>query len=337
MAAPLQESPIGEVLILLENFVSDQSEVYFSDFKIRQITSSNWDTVKEWFSPTFVSRQGDDYYLHRTAPIHEHPQNLAGLGSLPFESEDLMLLFRLFRSGDLRFNAQLFRDPRGNALRQYAYPLVISECPSLQKYHFEAKDVPAFQKFAEEMQQSPGWSAPWFRASRRYFLWGGSKEFNFARDDPATWDLERVLDYMIALEAALVPEKDFVSRRLRERAARILATDPPRHQEVRKRLKDFYDIRSRLAHGDRVDKSWLSVLRSMDDFEKDVRQLLMYALRNFGGDPAKRTATICTLFDITDSDRANKLEQDFRQINDKAIQMSLVNRLHVPADSSPES
>ncbi len=292
----MQASPVGggvgEALILLENFVSAEPDLQFADFRIYQVTSSNWHEVKEWFHPTFVSIQGTDHVLHRTAPIRQHPEDITDLGGLPYESEDLMLLLRLFRVGDLRFNAQVFRNAKGEALRQYAYPLIISEGPSLQKYEFAAKDIPDFEAFADRLKHSLAWSSPWFRVARRYFLWGSSKEFNCVRDDPATWDLERVLDYMVALEATLVPEKDFVARRLRERGAKILANDPAGQAVARKRLRDFYEIRSRLAHGDGADESMQPTLQKMCEFENDVRGILVYALSNLPADPEERKTAL---------------------------------------------
>jgi len=318
---------LGEALILLENFDSKGSGLEFSDFRIFQVTSSNWDEVKEWFHPTFVSRQGNDYVLHRIAPIRSHPEDITGLGSLPYESEDLMLLLRLFRVGDLRFNAQVFRNANGELLRQYSYPPVISEGPSSDKYEFGAGDISNFEAFAVAIRHSPGWSSAWFRVARRYFLWGGSKEFNYAREDPATWELERVLDYMVALEAALVPEKDFVSRRLRERGAKMLANNPEKQGEARKRLLGFYDIRSRLAHGDGASGSMLETLQGTRAFEKDVREILIYALSHLPSDPEGRRTALCAHFEITEGDRANKISEDFHKIKQEAVRQSLAFRL----------
>jgi hypothetical protein len=320
-------APVGQALILLENFDSGGSVLKFSDFQIFQVTSSNWDEVKEWFRPTFVSRQGTDYILHKIAPILPHGNDIVGLGGLPYESEDLMLLLRLFRVGDLRFNAQIFRNAEGELLRQFAYPPVISEGPSSQKYKFGASDIPNFEAFAKQMRSGPGWSSSWFRVARRYFLWGGSKEFNCVRDHPATWELERVLDYMVALEATLVPEKDFVSRRLRERGASILTTDLAEREVIRKRLRDFYEIRSRLAHGDGANGSMQATLGGMGEFERDIRGILAYGLSHFPADSEERNAALRAHFDIDDTDRARKVCDDFHHIKDEGAKESLVAHL----------
>jgi hypothetical protein len=57
------------------------------------------------------------------------------------------------------------------------------------------------------------------------------------------------MDYTTALEAALVPESDFVSRRLRERAVKVLGLSDDDANKVKSLLKDFYSIRSTLVHG----------------------------------------------------------------------------------------
>src|SRR5262249_30657847 len=108
--------------------------------------------------------------------------------------------------------------------------------------------------------------------SRRFFLYGGAKEFNVEWDE-----VDRVVDYMIALEAALVPEHLFVGRCLRERAARLIGQDD---QPTKRFLRDLYNIRSTIAHGSPLsarDKEFLNANRLR--VEEVVRQILVAALR----------------------------------------------------------
>jgi hypothetical protein len=76
-------------------------------------------------------------------------------------------------------------------------------------------------------------------------------------------EAEAIFDYVIALEALLVPDAHTeVSYRVSVHGARYLATDTLSRQEVLRDLKTLYGIRSRLAHGSGPDaKSDLHELR----------------------------------------------------------------------------
>ena len=55
-------------------------------------------------------------------------------------------------------------------------------------------------------------------------------------------EVGRVADYVAALEAALVPETDFVSRRLRERAVKVLGLEGEASTTLKKLLNELYAI-----------------------------------------------------------------------------------------------
>ena len=88
---------------------------------------------------------------------------------------------------------------------------------STVKYKINLEEWPDFDAFASEMMLQKNWSSNWFKTARRFFLYGGGKEFNPAHDQ-----LDRIVDYMTALEATLVPESDFVGSLLRERAVKLM-------------------------------------------------------------------------------------------------------------------
>jgi hypothetical protein len=112
--------------------------------------------------------------------------------------------------------------------------------------------------------------------ARRYFLYGGAKEFNCYAERQSGIEIneiDRIVDYMIALEAALVPEKDFVGRRLRERATCLLCKDPGDAEATKKLLRELYDVRSTIAHGSPLSDEKRDFLqRGRGDFENVVRR-----------------------------------------------------------------
>ena len=64
---------------------------------------------------------------------------------------------------------------------------------------------------------------------------------------------DRVLDVGIALERMYVLDEGKISRKLRNRAARFLATDEPGQERVRESAQEFYDVRSDIVHN-RLDR-----------------------------------------------------------------------------------
>src|SRR5207253_2733432 len=92
---------------------------------------------------------------------------------------------------------------------------------------------------------SPSWSSTWFQVARRCFLYGSSDEFNANFSS----EVDRVADHVAAIEAALVPESGFVSRRLRERAVKLIELEGETARETKKILSQHYGIRSTLVHG----------------------------------------------------------------------------------------
>ena len=88
------------------------------------------------------------------------------------------------------------------------------------------------------------------RASERYRMMApvvGRLAEALARNGPFAV-ADRVLDVGIALERMYVLDEGKISRKLRNRAARYLATDGPGEENVRESAQEFYDVRSDIVH-----------------------------------------------------------------------------------------
>src|SRR5262249_29618664 len=146
---------------------------------------------------------------------------------------------------------------------------------STQPSVLNREEMAQWEAFAASLKSADSWKADWFQVARRSVLYGGSKEFNPHFDS----EVDRVVDYMTAIEAALVPETDFVGRRLRKRTVAILGLTNDKARATEKLLKDMYSFRSTLVHGSSV-KSLLPVLsKHWLEFEQLIRDLLVAALR----------------------------------------------------------
>jgi hypothetical protein len=96
-----------------------------------------------------------------------------------------------------------------------------------------------------QLVRTPAADSTWFSVAKRYFLYGGAKEFN-----PYIGELDRIVDYAIALEAVLMFEHDFINRLIKRRAGALLKLSAEQSERASRLLRDFYGYRSTIAHGD---------------------------------------------------------------------------------------
>ncbi len=312
----------------------------FKDFRIwniPQFQGTNGEKLRQ-AREIFSDAQIDDWVLERSYrdPPPAPGAAPSGFGGIPQDIEDTLLLLRLFKVGDLSFAQVKVRDTNGRLYRQLPYRM-ISEIPTTLPYQFAQDECPEWDAFAYELKRAPAWFSSWFRVARRFFLYGGAKELNCYKEPQAgieNNEVDRILDYMVALEAALVPEKDFVGRRLRERAAVLVNQARSEAEEAKRLLKDFYQIRSTIAHGAPLsDDQRKTITHKHGRFESAVRKILVAALRTLPRDEEGRKRTLDAFWVPSDSDRSQKLLEGFGSIKSKLEKRRLLERLSVKNDS----
>jgi hypothetical protein len=316
--------PAATVRVLIRNLESDTSRLEFSSFSIEELNARRWDAAREFFPNAYR----DEWLLRRdymTIPPVE--ENWSGYGAIPFDIEDMLTLLRLYRPGDLAFVGVHMATPK-NSSRQYPYR-VISDLVSnysTRPFRFTQGDCSAWEQFEAPLRTSTQWASPWFAVARRFFLYGGSKEFNPNFQN----DVDRVIDYVTALEAVAVPESDFVSRRLRERSVRLLERQDDAERMAKKLLNDMYGVRSTLVHGSLLDERQMVLLRDKEQwwlFEDMVRNIMVSALRKVPADEVGRKAYLTGLYDLSDKERAEKVLQDFRSLKNDDVKQELLRAL----------
>ncbi len=305
------------VRVLVRNLQPDTAQLEFPGFTISSLGEyADFKAAQEYFP----GAMRDEWMLKREYPtIPSAQEDWSGFGAIPGEIEDLLVLLRLFRPGDLAFAALKLEDSRSK-WQQYPYraisPLVSSS--SLRPYVINQSECPTWGIFRGSLVARAGWKSGWFSVSRRFLLYGGGKEFNANFED----SVDRVVDYITALEAALVPESDFVSRRLRERAQRLLDLRGDAESTAIRRINEMYAIRSNLVHGSPLSTDQLALLQDKDKwwrFEEIVREVLVEALRRVPSDEPLRRSYLASLYDVTDTERAAQILQSYRAMkNDKA-------------------
>jgi len=290
--------------VLVKNLRSNSRILKFSDFKLWKVGSDR--SLKET-QQLFPKRYPlyEDYVFEKSYEDKDSER-------IPFDIEDTLLLFRLFGTGDIFFTNPQIEDPNGDRYGQATYPVMVYNNVTHSKYRIETNDCQRFDTFVSNLLSMPNWSSHWFKIARRFFLYGGGKEYN-----PIHNLVDRVVDYMIVLEAILVPEKDFVGRRLRERAVSLLIAHKINPDDTKRLLRDFYNVRSTIVHGGDMSVFKNNVLNRIIDFETIVRKIIIEALRVFPNGNERRVY-LKRHFDICDKDRSLKVYNDFCSIKKEA-------------------
>jgi hypothetical protein len=260
--------------------------------------------------------QFSDWVLERsdeTPPPSRTARDPGGVGDIPFLAEDLLLALRLLRPGDISFAAQTYEE-RDEPLRHQQEYRYFSAIDSVNPYHFQQADEPEVRRILAMLRMSQA-SSPWFAVARRFFLYGGAKEFN-----PTQYEIDRIIDYCIALEAVLTFENDFVSRLVRLRGPALLGRSNAGQRAETSLLKTFYGHRSTMVHGGTVEISNPHAFHDdMQRFETIVRDVLRAALAQIPADDDARRSFLVGLYSIGDSDRLERIRQMAASIQDVPV------------------
>jgi len=287
--------------ILVRNIESVFETLNFGEFTLQPV-GSRYAELRDRLSYVEVNR--DDWILEKFYTLLPPGPPGSSVGGIPNDMEDTLLLLRLFSIGDISFIKQAITLPSGETRVQFPYR-AINDLNSYSSSPFRTgpEEARSWKAFADLIRQTPSWGSDWFAVARRFFLSGGAKQWN-----PRWDDVDRVLDYATALEATLVPEKSFNSRRMRHRAAALVAPDNPADSNlVRNLVNKLYDIRSQVVHGSKLteeNRSWL--FQNWREVEAPVRDILVNAVQKLPPGDQDRRIALAGLYDPTDEDRARR-------------------------------
>jgi hypothetical protein len=309
--------------VLVKNLDSKSDELNFSNFRLKKIQQDDDDLFDEARKSLFPGEHADkdDWIYERKY----HAITPKCYNRILNDINDILFLLRLFKVGDLVFLQTHIKGTDQKPLCQLPYRVIIDISP-FHMYEMQNNECSQFDEFASEIMFRKNWHSPWFQTARRFFLYGSSKEFN-----PKISEVDRIVDFMIVMESILVPERDFVGRRLRERAASLLKTHDIDYSGTKRLLRDFYELRSTIVHGSDVS-SFKNVIKNKHiEFENIVRKVIIEAVKVLAEDDAHRQKYLKGLFDVSDNDRANKVYEDFcaiKNINERRRCSDLIsNRL----------
>jgi hypothetical protein len=311
---------------LLKNFHSPQARVQFNEFNLWRINQGDFEGLRR-LQEIFPGMPSDFTYWVYEREYQNIPPPFgewnSGYGGISFHVEDALLFFRLFKIGDISWCRLRIKNPDGTFAELAPYNVMSSQ-NSVLFYRFERDDVAGWEALASELPRRQAWDSTWFKRARRFFLYGGALEYNTYHNE-----LDRIVDYVAALEATLVPEKDFyIGRRLRERGCALLNLADEDKQRATNLLRDFYNIRSTIVHGSPLSENQVLTAREhRQAFELIVRELLKAALRTFPAEEEPRREHLKSLFDITDEERAAEIERILRDITNQETRKAILTRL----------
>jgi hypothetical protein len=311
-----------KAISLVRNFASATGSLDFGEFTIKRV-GSRFEEFRSDFSSLDVD-PGDWVLekLYRDLPLG---QTGSSPGIIPNDIEDILLLLRLYKVGEISFIRQAIIAPNGRAFQSPQYQAMNElNGHSVPNFEFESHECQSWKVFADRIRESLSWSSDWFALARRSFLWGGAKQFR-----PKWGDADRILDYAIALESTLVPEDGYTIRRISRRAAALLEPDNPSAAEAAvKFIKKFYDIRSRLVHGSGLgsdNREWLA--ENWGQVELRVRLVLATAVQKLPPAEQDRRAALARLYDPTDEDRGTFAVEKFREIKSAEVRKAVAAKI----------
>lgn len=203
-------------LVLVRNIQSSDHRLDFGEFAIEQI-GARFEELRDVFSSLDVNPQ--DWILEKSYAL---PPPGSPVDAIPDDVEQILLLLRLYRAGDISFIKQAIVSPNRNPL-----VLIPSRAMndlnsySLLQFPITSAECLSWQQFANIIRRSPSWTSDWFMAARRFFLTGGAKPFK-----PQRGEVDRILDY------ATASSQRWSRRRTTARAVSAIAQPPSSVQIV---------------------------------------------------------------------------------------------------------
>ena len=231
-----------KVYLSISNFETRAKELIFDDFKIISIEQGS--EAKEWRQ--ILGGKG----IPSNILIKEFPNYImkkeddSGFDEIYRSMDELLLVFRLYKVGDIMFDHFLIKDLDSKEKYSSLYDFAMS---SVYKYEFEQNEILKFNTFRKSIKEKKGYNNIFYKFSLKYFISGGNKRFAYRIEN-----LERIIDYIIALEALFLIDGNryFLRRTISKRISNFLKIDNT--SEI---IKYMYDERSRIVHGDYINLS----------------------------------------------------------------------------------
>jgi hypothetical protein len=227
----------------ISNFETQSQELDFGDFKIISLKQGS-DAVVEWREKLRCKRVPKNILIKEFPNYKMQEDDFSGYDRIHGSLYDLLVIFRLYKVGDIMFDDVLLEGLESNEL--ISLPK-FSAKTSFFTYDFIQDEIENFNDFRNNKNIEVGFKNKYYQFPLDYLMSGCNKAFHYS-----IMHLERVVDYVVALESLfLIDNKmNFLRRTISERISRFLEDD-----DVRGIVKFMYDERSNIVHGNNIGLS----------------------------------------------------------------------------------
>ena len=141
-----------KAFVLVRNIESGGERFDFGEFTIDRV-GLRFEELREVFSSVDVNQ--DDWVLEKSYTHLPPGPPGSPVGGIPSDIEDILLLLRLYKAGDIAFINQAIVPPSGNALVQFPYRAINDlNSYSSQRFEVESKECQSWKAFADTIRES---------------------------------------------------------------------------------------------------------------------------------------------------------------------------------------
>ncbi len=137
-------------------------------------------------------------------------------------------------------------------------------------YELNQSELPGLQKFRELLENA-------FEKLKEFPIFGLAT--HYYNESYEAKDLEyQLIDLFISLESLLLQELDELRFRLAVRSANLLGGDDTDRKRIYQDIKDFYDVRCKLVHGNILSRKYKERLGDIGKLRELVRRALLSSM-----------------------------------------------------------
>ncbi len=261
--------PNYKTYYVILNFNTTEKKLDFGDFQIISVKQGS--EAKEWRDKISCKVVPHHILIKEFPNYVMQEDDFSGFDRIYESIRDLLLLFRLFKAGDIFFIDSLIEDEQSKGRWIDLYNI---GRPSASRYSFKAHEIVKFNGFRRDIVNSIGFRNKFFHFALEHFMAGVDKVFFYRIQG-----LGRIVDYVIALESLFLIDnrKHFLRRTIAERVSKFM-----KDEDAKALVKKMYDERSNIVHGNYVNRegtAWEEKKQEMktlmDKFEVLMRSILI--------------------------------------------------------------
>lgn len=259
---------------LVRNLKTEDKELDFGDFKI--VSVQQGPEAAKWRKKLECKEVPRVILIKEFRNYEMDDEDVSGFDKIIQSVDQLLLILRLFKSGDVMFCDHMIEDL---VSKERALSLYTLGKPSFFNYDFGQDEITNFNDFRKLITNKPGFNNPFYRFALDHFMTGVNKGFRYKIKE-----LERIVDYITALESMFLIDNEpyFLRSTLGRRVSRLLEDD-----ETAKIIKSLYDERSNIVHGGNIGLSAEKEIRKLErirslmpSFEDIIRKAFVKLLEH---------------------------------------------------------